>query len=247
MTTETIMAPGVPASDVDVASMDLPGTLPGEPAGLERMMAAILERYREAGELPPERQLRDELAVTRHRLRTALARLRAEGRLPPARTGRRPVGATQVEGSEFLARLANPLELMELRLIIEPTLARLTALRASSLEIARVVKLATTPPGSPAAATDIAFHRAVAQASRNTLAGEIYALLRRIGTDQRIRVAGSDTSCPRRIRERDGEHQRVASAIAARDGAAAEQAMREHLLAVQRRILERTAAGGAVA
>ncbi|MEZ5865643.1 MAG: FCD domain-containing protein [Geminicoccaceae bacterium] len=176
--------------------MDLSGALPGEPADLERMMAAILERYRETGELPPERQLRDELAVTRHRLRAALGRLRAEGRLPPARTGRRPASAPRVEGSDFFARLANPLELMELRLIIEPTLARLTALRASSLEIARVVKLATTPPGSPSAAADIAFHRAVAQASRNTLAGEIYGLLRRIGTDQRIRVAGSETSCP---------------------------------------------------
>lgn len=247
MTTETITATRVPAGDIDVPSANLPGTTPGKAAGLERIMAAILERYRETGELPPERQLRDELAVTRHRLRAALGRLRAEGRLPPARTGRRPASAAQVEGSDFFARLANPLELMELRLIIEPTLARLTALRASSLEIARVVKLATTPPGSPAAAADIAFHRAVAQASRNTLAGEIYGLLRRIGTDQRIRVAGSETSCPVRIRERDGEHQRVAAAIAARDGAAAEQAMREHLLAVQRRILERTAAGGAVA
>ncbi len=217
------------------------GVLPG------RVKAAVLARFRDGGVLPPERQLCDELAITRHQLRRVLAELRADELVPAAQAGRRPTNAPAGEGSEFFARVANPLEVVELRLVLEPALARFAAVRASSLEIARISKLATTAPGAESGAADVAFHQAVAQAARNGLGGELYALLRRVGKDQRVRIAGMTSTCPKRIRERDTEHRRVADAIAAREGAQAEQAMREHLLIVQSRIVERMAPGGAVA
>ena len=63
-----------------------------------------------------------------------------------------------------------------------------------------------------------------------------------------MKVARITTStCPKRIAQRDQEHRNIADAIAARDPEAAEVAMREHLLLVQRRIIERSNAGLAAA
>jgi DNA-binding FadR family transcriptional regulator len=213
--------------------------------GLARAKAAIRRLYDERGELPPERTLCESLATTRHQVRRALTALREDGALPPAQAGRRPSAPVAAEGSDMLARLASPMEVVELRLIIEPGLARLAALRGSSVEIARIGQLATTRPGADRGAADLAFHCAVAQASRNSLGAELYALLRRVGKDHRVRVASLESRCPNRLRERDAEHRRVADAIARRDGDAAERAMREHLATVRRRIVERT--GGAAA
>ena len=44
---------------------------------------------------------------------------------------------------------------------------------------------------------------------------------------------------PKRVQQRDAEHRAIAQAIVARDPEAAERAMRLHLAAVQRIIIER--------
>ena len=55
------------------------------------------------------------------------------------------------------------------------------------------------------------------------------------------------TTCPKRIGQRDAEHRRIAEAIAGRDPEAAEEAMRDHLLSVQKLIHARTSAGAVAA
>jgi DNA-binding FadR family transcriptional regulator len=117
---------------------------------------------------------------------------------------------------------------VELRLVIEPALARLAALRASPMEVARIERTASTP--SDASGADLSFHFAVAAGARNGLAAALYAQLRGIGRDARLR-------------ERDAEHRAVADAIAARNPAAAEAGMRTHLPAVQRRAMEQLSPG----
>ena len=88
---------------------------------------------------------------------------------------------------------------------------------------------------------DFAFHLAVVGAARNHLAGELYRMLRQLGVDARVRIAGTGApTCPKRIAQRDAEHRAVAEAIARRDPQAAEAAMRAHLLAVQKQVNERT-------
>jgi DNA-binding FadR family transcriptional regulator len=140
-------------------------------------------------------------------------------------------------------RGTNPLEIIELRMVLEPALARLAALRASPFEISRIQRAATTPAGANPGAADLAFHKAVAAGSRNSLAAEFYALLRHVATDARLRLGDSDANarCPNRIRGRDAEHAAIGEAIAARDPVGAERAMRAHLGAVQRQILNRLA------
>ncbi|MFO1067807.1 MAG: FCD domain-containing protein [Geminicoccaceae bacterium] len=208
----------------------------GEP--IEPIVTALRALVAGGKPLPAERALAQRLAVKRHRLRRALELMRRSGELAPARTGRRPLAGTPRPG-EALIQATNPLEVIELRLMLEPMLARLAALRASPAEIARVQQAATTPPGSDYGLADLSFHNAVAAAARNSLAVEFCELLRQIGRDARVRLGNGRPLCEKRLQRRDAEHQAVAKAIAARDPDEAERAMRAHLAAVQRQITER--------
>lgn len=184
----------------------------------------------------PERVLAARLGITRHRLRQALLHLRKQGKIAP---GRAPAPAAPARERESLIRATNPIEVIELRLALEPALARYAAMRATPLDIARIERAATTSADSDSGAADLAFHRLVASASGNVLAAELYAMLRQVGTDVRLRLAADRRSCPTRLRQRDAEHHAIAEAIAARDPGAAEHAMRVHLDAVQARVTER--------
>lgn len=209
------------------------------PAATDSLLRLLRRRISSGEPLPPERTLAAEFSVKRHRLRAALLALRQEGAVAPPRIGRRRRAATI---GEDLIRCTNPLEVIELRLVFEPALARLAALRASPQEVARIERAATTAAGTDKGEADLAFHLAIAAGARNGLAGELYAQLRRIGRDARLAVAAAPP-CPDRVRDRDAEHRAIANAIAARDADGSERAMRVHLLAVQRRVMDRLSPG----
>lgn len=219
--------------------MDTQGRAAAESPEIAVLVAALRDRLATGESLPAERVLAEQLDVKRHRLRSALIALRANGEIAPTRPGRHRHAAT----GEDLLRSTNPIEVVELRLVLEPALARLAALRASPAEVARISRCATTAAGTEGGEADLAFHIAVATGARNGLAGGLYAQIRRIGTDARMRFAGAGRACPKRIPQRDAEHRAVADAIAARDTDAAEAAMRAHILAVQRRVLEQLSPG----
>src|SRR5689334_18879235 len=70
--------------------------------------------------LPAERALAAQYGVKRHRVRQALALLREQGDLDAS-------PRTNAADGESLIRSTNPLEVIELRLALEPALARLAA------------------------------------------------------------------------------------------------------------------------
>lgn len=212
-------------------------------ASLEELVGSIRSIIAKTGSMPPERVVAEELNVKRHTLRRALGLLRARGELEPARAGRR--ASTGMGSGRGLINSTNPLEVMELRLVLEPALARLAALRASPVEIDRIMRAATTPSDADPIAADMVFHKAIAAGSRNALASELYVLLHRVASDGRLRFTDSDaTLVPERVRLRDVEHKQIAEAIAARDPEAAERFMWQHLAAIQQKIMGRLAPGG---
>jgi DNA-binding FadR family transcriptional regulator len=213
-------------------------------AAFNRLVDILRERFAAEGSLPAERTMAKQLNVKRHQLRGALEVLRANGEIGPP-TSRR--GGSGLRREESLIRTTNPIEVIEMRLAIEPGLARLAALRASPLEIARIVRAATTSGDVDTGAADLIFHKTIAASTRNSLAAALYTLLRQIGTDVRVRLGKNTGANPQRLVQRDAEHRAVAEAIAARDPDAAESAMRAHLAAVQRRIVDRLAPGLSVA
>ena len=231
--------------NIGAVAVSVSRTLDEGPSDIGGIVSAI-RQLREAGaELPSEREMAVQLNVKRHQLRKALEQLRKAGDIEPSR---RASGVRQTRHNEDLVRVPNPIEVIELRLILEPSFARLASLRASSLEIAQITQWATTKTGDDPDEVDLNFHLGVAAAARNNLGRELFVMLRQIGVDARMKVARVTTSaCPTRIARRDEEHRHIAEAIAARDPEAAEAAMREHLLLVQRRISERSNAGLAAA
>lgn len=209
---------------------------------VDDIVAAIRQVQKPGGVLPSERDLAEQLNVKRHQLRKALVELRRAGDLKPARARRAPTAWPRY--GEELVRVTNPIEVLELRLLIEPGLARLASLRASSFETARILDAATTLDNAQSGEVDFVFHLAIAAAARNHLAAEIYRMLRQVGVDARVKVARTASpTCPKRIAQRDAEHRLVAEAISQRDPEAAEAAMRAHLLSVQKQIIERSNAG----
>jgi len=217
-------------------NQDQPDAIHGPPVAA---LAGELRARLASGEvLPAERALAEQYRVKRHRIRQALALLREYGDLDSSRR-------TSIADGESLIRSTNPLEVIEVRLALEPALARLAAVRASPLEIARILRAATTAPDMQRSTADLVFHKLVAAASGNGLAADLYALLRKVGSDSRVRVQSSVPPCPNRLAQRDQEHHAVAEAIAARDPERAEAAMRAHLNAVHRIILNRLTAASA--
>ena len=176
------------------------------------------------------------LNVKRHQLRRALAALRANGEIAPAEAKRKPLVG---HNGENLVRDTNPMEVIEMRIAIEPFLARLAALRASPFEMAAIEQAATTAAGADTGAADLKFHKLIAASSGNKLAASLYSLLRRVASDARVRLNASRPACPKRTQQRDAEHRAIAQAILKRDPDAAEQAMRLHLAAVQKLVIER--------
>jgi DNA-binding FadR family transcriptional regulator len=199
------------------------------------------------GRLPPERDLVRTLGVSRRALRRALAALEAEGRLE-RRQGAGTFVRAAARGQGALPFLpperTTPLEVIEVRLALEPALARLAALRGARWDIARIGELSgeTGRARSPGAyeVADAAFHRAVAVAAQNALFLGLFDAV--IETIERASYHGvrEDTHCSKRKAAFARQHGAIAEAIAAREPDRAEGAMRDHLAAVRDQLLAAT-------
>lgn len=205
----------------------------------DELVQYLRDQLKADTELAPERILAEQLNVSRHTLRKALKTLRETGDLTPAKSGRR-ASSDAAPSSARLVLSTNPLEVMEMRMMIEPALARLAALRGSPDEISRILQTARSPAGVSPVQADQDFHRAVAAGSRNSLASELHILLHRVQNDERLRFTDRDgdaSTTAERVKTRDAEHQMIAQAIAERKPAEAEEAMSRHLERTQRKLM----------
>jgi DNA-binding FadR family transcriptional regulator len=212
-----------------------PSALAAIPHDLRDIIAALRTMALER-KLGSERAMADTLNVKRHQLRRALQTLRAIGELAPAKAKRRPLVG---HDGESLVRATNPMEVIEMRIAIEPFLARLAAMRAAPSEMAAIEAASTTAADADSGAADLVFHKLIAAGSGNKLAASLYGLLRLVARDSRLRLSTSRPLHPGRTQQRDAEHRAIARAIVSRDPDAAERAMRLHLAAVQNLVVER--------
>jgi DNA-binding FadR family transcriptional regulator len=198
------------------------------------------------GRLPAERALAGDLGVGRRTLRKALSALENEGRIV-RRQGQgtfvRPHGQTRETHLEQVFEHTNPIEVMEVRLAIEPVMARLASLRSSRCDIDKLALLAEeTRTANDAAAyerADAAFHRKIAEAARNTLFLSIYDALSDIRNDTSWSNLGENAKCFKRQAVYARLHGELVEAIAARDGERAHQIMYSHLSDVQNHIAQK--------
>jgi len=226
-------------------------------ARLRELVSASLQSA--DGKLPTERALSEQLGVSRRAIRRALEVLEAEGRIS-RRQGSGTYAGQRAEGlgRQIGAIVAgtNFLEIMEVRLRIEPQLAQLAAVRARAADIERMRELSKKIDASEDTDArelwDGALHRLIAQSAGNRFFLDIFDVINHVRQDeawQAIReVARRSHNTEERAR---AQHAAVVEAIAARDPLAAAEAMRQHLLMLQESLIRITSfmapeeAGGA--
>lgn len=194
--------------------------------------------------IPTERQLVESLGISRRSVRRALEVLEAEGlvwRRQGAGTFAGPRPDTLVEPD---ALDANFTEVMEVRLRLEPQLAQLAALRASSADIARMwdilVRLEATEDADGRELWDSAFHREIARAAGNRFFLVIFDSMDRARHGDTWRDLREQVRSHANLAQTTLQHRELVDAIAAHDPVRAGAAMRTHLMAVHDRILRLT-------
>lgn len=184
----------------------------------------LLDDIRRGALLPGARlretDLASQMGISRTPVREAIRLLEADGLV----THLPRQGAT-LRSLDY----AEVIELYEMRVVLEATAARLAARAASDLEIAELLALnadlAASPPGPVSQDLNRQFHRTVIDAARNRF---LVKAMR--GMQKTLLILGPTTlDNPTRAQQAVAEHGAIASAIAARDGLAAEAAMRAHI------------------
>jgi DNA-binding FadR family transcriptional regulator len=186
------------------------------------------------------------MGVGRSMLRSALAQLEEEGliwRRQGKGTFLAPTGIAFTPSVQRLSARTNFFEVMEARIHLEPVLVRLAATRATADQIAMIERAAIrtnshTPETTSheAEVWDGAFHRAIAEASRNRLLLDIFELVETIRKDQSWEVYRARARTRESLATAGREHLQISAAIAARSAAVAAEMMREHIRSLQQRL-----------
>lgn len=197
--------------------------------------------------LPNERDLAVTYGIGRNTVRKILVELEQEGKIERSvgrgtfvRTRSGPAGGATSEAAlaTAVSRSASPLDLMEFRLAIEPSITEHAVQRATSADIERMQAAIDRSRRAKSLQEfedcDDELHRAIAVASRNSLyltAAEIITAVRaqaEWGTLKKRTL----TEDLRKLHTT--EHVQIVDAIRRRDGRAAREAMALHLVNVRK-------------
>ena len=197
-----------------------------------------------AGELAPnqhlvEQELAERYAVSRATVRTALVRLEQDGLV--VRERNRGARVRLVSEREAI-------EILEARAALESIAARYAALKATDDDIAELRGITGEMQrlhelGDLLAMSDCnaRLHRRILELSGHETVRRLTAML----NSQMVRFQYRTVLAPGRPQRSLAEHGAIVDAIAAHDGAAAEEAMRTHLSHVARALHERAERGEA--
>lgn len=197
----------------------------------QRLAVGIISGEIAAGELlPDERDLRDEISVSRSAYREAVRFLTAKGLVeakPRSGTRAAPRAAWNLLDPDVLGWhfFADPNEtfirdLFELRRMIEPSAARLAALRRTSADLDRMAAAfremtENRPYAQATIEADLAFHEAIFGAARND---SLRCLASVVGATIRWSLVLKSHDDRKFYTESLVDHERVMQAIAVRDG-----------------------------
>ncbi len=202
---------------------------------LERLRTLLAEMPQNGeARLPTERALAETLGISRRSVRRAIEVLEAEGQVwrrqgSGTYAGPRP-GALDAPPPQAI----NPIEVMEVRLRIEPQIAQLAALRARPEAIERISalvdRLDTTGDGDERELWDSALHREIARACDNRMFLMIFDAIDRARHDDQWRALRARARSTANFAIYQRQHRAIRDALAGRDPVAAGEAMRAHIL-----------------
>ena len=204
----------------------------------------ILEHLKPGDVLPPERELAQRFGVSRGSVRDAIRSLELVGLLEP----RQGMGTVVCEPSA--EALASPLaavlvqkrklvgELLDVRKIIEPPLARRAALHATAAQIEEMEQILArqgekVERGEMAVEEDSEFHYRIALAADNSVMLRMVDVLMDMLRETRRRSLQTSGRPQKSL----ASHRRILAALKRHDPVASESAMLRHLEEVEHIVL----------
>lgn len=193
-------------------------------------------KLRQGDALPPERVLAERFGVSRATVREALRVVELWGLIETRRGGGSYVSLPSLE--HIVAPLSTILqhnralqdELLDARLVFEPSVCWLAAQRRTAEDLAAIEAIITrqtgrVEQGELAVEEDSAFHLALAEATHNRVIPQLIQTINDLLLESRLRSLRTPDR-PRRSLE---GHLRILAALRAGDAEAARQAMRDHI------------------
>ena len=200
----------------------------------------IVDKLKPGDMLPPERELVQTFGVSRSSIRDAIRSLEAVGLLEP----RQGVGTVvrDVSAHSMLAPMASMLlqkrkaitELLDVRNILEPALARRAAIHATPQELAEMRAILERQEEKLhrrelATDEDAAFHYAIALAADNGMMMKLVQVLMDLLRETRERTLQGEGRAEKSL----AGHLRILAALERGNASGAEAAMRRHLSEIE--------------
>ena len=215
----------------------------GSAAITARLRQAILDgRYANGERLPAERDLAIHFESSRSTVREALHRLE-EMNLVTRRIGSGTfVNYRQTLDKSDIAEVTSPIELIEVRLAIEPQMARLVAVNAAARDLERLGDALgrVEQCGEDQEAfsrADEQFHLALAEATRNPLMAWLYQHINDVRSHAQWDRMKDKILTGNRIDEYNRQHRALYDALCSRDVDAAVHIITAHLEKARRDLL----------
>jgi GntR family transcriptional repressor for pyruvate dehydrogenase complex len=213
-----------------------------------RLIAQITAGDFEPGtRIPTEAQLAAQHGVSRSVVREAVHQLKSRG-LVQSRQG----SGVYVSAAPSVPLLFDPsvlesldavIEVMELRRVLEGEMAALAATRATRTQVAKLRRCLraideATRLGRDGVAEDLAFHRAISEATGNVQFGRLLGFLEQYLREAMRVTKGNEARRDDFMRAVQHEHGVILDAIARGDAAAARRAAVGHLRNGERRLVK---------
>lgn len=224
-------------SDADIAGTDLPASVSGGSAAIAaRLRQAILDGSYAYGErLPAERELAEHFSASRSTVREALRRLE-EAHLVTRRIGSGTFVSHRqtLAGDGNIAELTSPLELVDVRLGIEPHMTRLAVVHATARDLDRLNEalLRVESSGDDQeyfSRADERFHLLLAECTQNPLMVWLYQQINDVRSHALWESMKDKVLTGPRIAEYNRDHRQLYEALRSRDGDTAVAIIRSHL------------------
>jgi len=208
----------------------------GGSAGIAaKLRRAIIEgAYGLNERLPAERELAELFQTSRGTIREALRRLQELGMVDRQIGSGTFVTYRQFSEHTEIADVTSPLELIDVRLGIEPQIVRLAVANATAMDIERMRKAlikVESASGDPEAFSraDAEFHLAMAECTRNRLMVWLYQLVNETRSHDQWTAMKESILVPKRIAQYNAHHRHLYNMIAKRNLEAALDTIYDHL------------------
>jgi DNA-binding FadR family transcriptional regulator len=210
-----------------------------KPRGSASIAAELRRAIAEGGyaygdKLPTERQLARLFKVSRTTVRNALELLE-RGHLVARRVGSGTfVSYRPVAGEGEIAEITSPLELIEVRLAVEPHATRLAVANATARDLDHLGEALVRLEGSGADTEhftrwDVEFHQRLAECAHNPLLAWIYGRINEVRRHAQWRAMKDKILTAERIADYNRQHRALYESLRSRDVEKAVGSITEHL------------------